>query len=70
MNPKKSRAGVHLRRRPRRNGTTALYLDYHRDGHRVNEYLKLYRIPENSRADKAKNRKTLKLAEALRVQPR
>lgn len=58
---------VYLRQRPRRNGTIALYLDICRDGKRKNEYLKLYLVPEKTREDKAKNKETLKLAEAIRA---
>lgn len=46
---------------------TALYLDICRDGKRTNEYLKLYLVPEHTRADKQKNKETLKLAEAMRA---
>lgn len=58
---------VYLRKRPRRNGIIALYLDICRNGIRTNEYLKLYLVPELSREDKQKNKETLKLAEAMRA---
>lgn len=58
---------VYLRKRPRSNGTVALYLDICRDGKRTNEYLKLYLVPERTREDKQKNKETLKLAEAMRA---
>lgn len=58
---------VYLRKRPRSNGTFALYLDVCRDGKRKNEYLKLYLMPERTREDKQKNRETLKVAEAMRA---
>ena len=58
---------VYLRKRPRRNGTIALYLDICRDGKRTNEYLKMYLVPEKTREDKQKNKETLKLAEAMRA---
>lgn len=58
---------VYLRKRPRRNGTIALYLDICRDGRRTNEYLKLYLVPELTRGDKQKNKETLQLAEAIRA---
>ena len=64
---KKKKEIVYLRQRPRRNGTIALYLDICRDGKRKNEYLKLYLVPEKTREDKAKNKETLKLAEAMRA---
>lgn len=58
---------VYLRKRPRSNGTVALYLDLCRNGKRTNEYLKLYLVPERTREDKLKNKETLKLAEAMRA---
>ena len=58
---------VYLRKRPRSNGTIALFLDICRDGKRTNEYLKLYLVPEKTREDKQKNKETLKLAEAMRA---
>jgi tyrosine type site-specific recombinase len=58
---------VYLRKRPRSNGTEALYLDICRDGKRTNEYLKLYLVPELTRADRQKNKETLKIAEAMRA---
>lgn len=58
---------VYLRKRARRNGTIALYLDICRNGKRTNEYLKLYLVPEKTREDKQKNKETLKLAEAMRA---
>lgn len=58
---------VYLRKRPRRNGTIALFLDICRDGKRVHEYLKLYLVPELTSADRKKNKETLKLAEAIRA---
>lgn len=64
---KKKKEIVYLRKRPRRNGTEALFLDICRDGKRMNEYLKLYLIPEKTREDKIKNKETLKLAEAMRA---
>lgn len=59
---------VYLRQRQRRNGTISLFLDVCRNGTRSTEYLRLYLIPEHSREDKAKNKETLKLAEAMRAQ--
>ena len=43
-----------------------MYLDIYLNGERSYEYLKLYLIPERTRADKEKNRETLKLAEAIK----
>lgn len=63
----KKKETVYLRTRPRKNGLQALYLDICRNGKRSNEYLKLYLIPEKTRADKLKNKETMKLAEAMRA---
>ena len=63
----KKKEQVYLRKRLMPSGNISLYLDtFTRDG-RVYEYLKLYLIPEHSRADKEKNRQTMQLAEAIRA---
>lgn len=59
---------VYLRRRPRKNGNIALFLDISGNGQRSSEYLKLYLVPELTREDKLKNKETLRLAEAIRAQ--
>lgn len=59
---------VTLRHRERSNGRKALYLDICRDGIRKAEYLKLYLVPEQTRADKAANKETLRQAETIRAQ--
>ena len=64
MNSKES---IKLRKRKLPTGNTTLYLDIYRNGKREYEYLKLYLIPEKTRADKEKNRETLKLAEAIKA---
>lgn len=64
----KSKDFVNLRRRVRPNGRISLYLDISKNGHRTYEYLKLYLIPEKTRADKEANRETLRQAEAIRAQ--
>ena len=48
-------------------GYISLYLDIYTNGRRNYEYLRLYLIPEKTRADKEKNRETLKLADAIRA---
>lgn len=58
---------VRLRQRTMPSGNTSLYLDIYRNGKREYEYLHLYLIPEKNRADKEKNRETLKLADAIRA---
>ena len=64
---KKMKESIQLRQRSTPAGNVSLYLDIYRNGKREYEYLKLYLIPEKSRADKEKNRETLKLAEAIKA---
>lgn len=59
---------VNLRQRKRPNGRIALYLDICKDGKRSYEYLKLYLVPEKTRIDKAANKETMRLAEAIKAQ--
>lgn len=59
---------VNLRQRKRPNGRIALYLDICKDGKRSYEYLKLYLVPEKTRVDKAANKETMRLAEAIKAQ--
>ena len=49
---------VKLRQRERSRGGYSLYLDITINGKRTYEYLKLYLVPENNRADKLKNKET------------
>lgn len=58
---------VRLRQRLLKTGSTSLYLDIYIKGRRHYEYLNLYLIPEKSREDKAKNRETLRFADAIRA---
>lgn len=59
---------VKLRRRKQKGAVnTSLYLDIYVDGRRTYEYLKLYLVPEKTRADKEKNKETLRFAEAVRA---
>lgn len=58
---------VKLRQRLLKTGNTSLYLDIYVKGRRRCEHLNLYLIPEKSREDKAKNRETLRLADAIRA---
>lgn len=58
---------VKLRQRLLKTGNTSLYLDIYVKGRRKCEHLNLYLIPEKSREDKAKNRETLRLADAIRA---
>lgn len=64
----KAKEPVRLRRRLReRSGLYSLYLDIYLNGRRSYEFLHLYLVPENTRADREANRKTLALAEAVRA---
>lgn len=60
-----TKAPVRLRQRVTKSGNTSLYLDIYHKGRRRYEYLNLYLVPENTKADKEANRETLRLAEAV-----
>ena len=64
---KKKKERVNIRKRLMPSGNTSLYLDVFTKDGRKYEYLKLYLVPEHSRADKEKNRQTMQLAEAIRA---
>ncbi len=59
------RTNVTLRQRTLPSGRTTLYLDITSGGKRRNESLKLFLVPEMSRADKQKNKETMMLAKAV-----
>lgn len=59
---------VYLRSRPRKDGTQSLFLRATVNGVRKDEYLKLYLVPEKTKADREKNRETLALAESIKAQ--
>ena len=65
---KKPKEPVRLREKPISNGNISLYLDIYVNGRRSYEFLKLYLVPENSRADKDANARTLGLANAIKAQ--
>ncbi len=62
-----SKDPVRLRRRTTPSGRVSLYLDIYLHGRRSYEYLRLYLVPERTRADRETNRETLRLAEAVRA---
>ncbi len=62
-----SKEPIRLRGRKLPTGNTSLYLDIYLNGKRSYEYLKMYLIPEKTRADKEKNRETMRLADAIRA---
>lgn len=57
---------VKLRQKKITNGNISLYLDIYINGKREYEFLKLYLIPEKTKADKDKNKQTSQLAEAIK----
>lgn len=62
-----SKEPIRLRQRKMSTGNISLYLDIYLNGKRTYEYLKMYLIPEQTRADREKNKETLKLADAVRA---
>lgn len=61
-----TKESVKLRKRLRPSGNTALFLEFYIKGKRTYEYLNLYLVPEKTRADKERNRETLRFAETVR----
>jgi integrase len=59
---------IRIRYKALNNGNKSIYLDLYYDGRREYEFLKLYLVPETSAANKEANRKTLKLANAIKAQ--
>lgn len=57
---------IRLRQKKLANGNISLYLDIYRNGKREYEFLKMYLIPERSKADKEMNRQTLQLANSIK----
>ena len=57
---------IRIRQKKLANGNKSLYLDIYRDGKRVYEFLKMYLIPEKSKADKERNRQTMQLANSIK----
>lgn len=62
-----SKEPIRLRQRKMTTWNISLYLDIYLNGKRTYEYLKMYLIPEQTRADREKNKETLKLADAVRA---
>lgn len=59
---------VKIRRKNLANGNVSLYLAIYINGKRTYEFLKLYLIPEKTKADKERNKKTLALANSIKAQ--
>lgn len=64
----KSKSPIQLRQRMRASGNISLYLDIYVNGRRRCESLKLYLVPEVTKADREENRQKLALAETIRAQ--
>lgn len=65
---KAAKSPVYVREKPLANGGKSLFLDIHKNGVRVREYLKLYIVPEKTPLDKKINADTRKLAETIKAQ--
>ena len=63
----KAKELVRIRQKTLANGNDSIYLDIYNNGKRNYEFLKLYLIPERNSSDKAKNKETLQLAEAIKA---
>lgn len=59
---------IRLRTKKLANGSLSLYLDFYRDGKREYEFLKLYLVPEKTKADRVLNEETLRTANAIKAQ--
>lgn len=65
---RRTKEPIRLRTRELSGGSKSLYLDIYVNGRRRYEYLKLYLIPERTKADKVQNRQTMMVAEAVKAQ--
>jgi integrase len=63
----KKREPVKLKQRALKDGSTSLFLEINTNGQRRYEWLRLYLVVENTKADKKANMQTLELAEAIRA---
>lgn len=59
---------VRIRRKTLANGNVSLYLAIYINGRREYEFLKLYLIPEKTKADKERNKETMALANSIKAQ--
>lgn len=64
----KAKEPIRVRTKKLSNGNQSIYLDFYRDGKRQYEFLKLYIIPEKTKADKNQNEETLRTANAIKAQ--
>lgn len=62
-----SKEPIKIREKKLKNGNISLYLDIYRNGKREYEFLKLYLIPEKTKQDKEKNKRTMMLANSIKA---
>lgn len=62
-----SKEPIRIREKKLKNGNISLYLDIYRNGKREYEFLKLYLIPEKTKQDKEKNKRTMMLANSIKA---
>ena len=58
---------VRLRSKRIKNGNASLYLDIYCKGQRKYEFLRLYLVPEHTREDRERNRRSLQLANTMKA---
>lgn len=63
-----SKSPVRLRKKKLSSGNYSLYLDIYSGGKRKKEYLKLYLVPEKTRAAKEENKNTMMVAETIKAE--
>lgn len=63
----KQKEPIRLRKKQLANGNTSLYLDIYYNEKRDYEFLKMYLVPEKTKADKERNRQTLQLANSVKA---
>lgn len=64
---KTTKEPIKIRQKKLANGNISLYLDIYLNGKRHYEFMRLYLVPERSRADKEKNRQTMQLANSIKA---
>lgn len=58
---------VKIREKALANGNISLYLDIYQNKKRRYEFLKLYLVPEKTRADKDRNKQTIQMARSIQA---
>lgn len=64
---RKIKEPIKVRQKSLENGNVSLYLDIYHDGRRSYEFLKLYLVPERTKADREINKTTLALANSIKA---